>query len=120
MKKLFFMLLAGLGISCSAMAGNMADNNLPNNNTVTIAEAMTLADNTPVMIIATVSENLGNSKYSLTDNSGNMVVEIGDNDWVGVVAQPGNTILIQGTIDAQGNENVEIDVESATVQQPQQ
>ena len=117
MKKLFLMLLTGIGITFAAQAADIPADTNAQNNPVTIAEAMTMANNTPVIIVATVIQNLGNGQYSLKDSSGDVIVQIDNNDWMGVMAQPSDTIMIQGTIDAEGNENVEIDVESATVQQ---
>ena len=116
MNKIFFILCAGLGVwALQVQAEDMADSS--NTATVTISEAMKMPDDATVMIIGTITENLGNEKYKLKDNSGEVIVEIDNDDWVGVAATPGNTVQIMGEIDRDGNENIEIDVESATVQQ---
>lgn len=116
MNKIFFILCAGLGVwALQVQAEDMADSS--NTATVTISEAMQMPDDANVMIIGTITENLGNGKYKLKDNSGEVIIEIDNDDWVGVAATPGNTVQIMGEIDRDGNENIEIDVESATVQQ---
>ncbi len=116
MNKIFVVLLAGLGVyALQVQADDMADNS--NMTAVTISEAMQMPDDSNVMIIGTITENLGNEKYKLKDNSGEVIVEIDNDDWVGVAATPGSTVQIMGEIDRNGNENIEIDVESATVQQ---
>lgn len=117
MKKLLMTILVVSGcFAFQAQAENMGTA-ADESDMITISEAMELSNNTPVMLMGTITENQGNGKYLLKDNSGQTIVIIEDGDWIGVVAQPGNMVQIQGTIDRNGNETFQIDASSAMVQQ---
>ena len=120
MKKFFVLFCATLGFYAFHAQAEAMNNNASTENqvaTVTIGEALTMPDDTSVIIVGTLTENLGDEKYKLKDNSGEVIIEIDNDEWVGVAAVPGNMVQIQGEIDRDGNESVEIDVESAKVQQ---
>ena len=117
MKKVFLVLLSCFGFYAFQTQADDMSSNTSDNAVVTIGEALQMPDDTDVVIVGTVVENLGDEKYRLKDNSGEIIVEIDTDDWIGVAATPGNMVQIQGEIDRHGNGNIEIDVESATVQQ---
>lgn len=78
----------------------------------TVAEALKMNDDTPVVLVGKIEKNLGNEKYQFSDKTGSIVVEIDDEDWRGQVVKPENTVEIRGEIDKEllGTPEVDVDV----------
>ncbi len=77
----------------------------------TVAEALKLKDDTPVVLIGKIEKNLGNEKYQFSDGTGSIVVEIDDEDWRGLTVKPEDTVEISGEIDKEfmGTPKVDVD-----------
>ncbi len=78
----------------------------------TVAEALKMNDDTPVVLVGKIEKNLGNEKYQFSDKTGSIVVEIDDEDWRGQVVKPENTVEIRGEIDKEllGTPEIDVDV----------
>ena len=75
----------------------------------TVAEALKLSDDTPVVLVGKIEKNLGHEKYLFNDASGSVIVEIDDDDWNGVNVTPADTIEIRGEVDKEMLKDTEID-----------
>lgn len=67
--------------------------------TSTVAEAVKLSDDQPVVLVGQIEQSLGDEKYLFKDASGSVTVEIDDEDWRGVNVTPADTIEISGEVD---------------------
>lgn len=83
----------------------------------TVAEALKMNDDTPVVLTGKIEKNMGNEKYQFNDNTGTIVVEIDDEDWKGQVVKPENTVEIRGEIDKEMLGTPEVDVDVITLKQ---
>lgn len=118
MKKILLMFIAAAGLCAFQVQAEDMDAAMDNNDdeVMTISEAVLLANNSPVMIVGTITEDFGNGKYMLKDDSGETIVIIEEDDWEGMAAKPGNTVHVNGTVNHTDQQNVEIDAISAMVQ----
>jgi len=116
MKKTIFVTSLALivGFCSSSFAQNTPT--IQQTPTVTVVEALQLNDDTPVVLIGTITQSLGDEKYQFTDNTGTVVVEIDDEDLNGINVNNGETVQIVGEVDKNGN-IVEIDVDTITLKQ---
>ena len=79
-----------------------------------VAEALKLNDDTPVVLVGQIEKSLGDEKYLFKDASGSVTVEIDNENWRGVTVTPKDTIVIQGEIDKDFFKT-EIDVDSVAL-----
>lgn len=109
MKKLLSTSVLGLavGVSFNAMAAFQG----PEAGVTTVAEALKMRDDSPVVLTGQIEKNLGNEKYQFKDATGTVVVDIDNEDWRGVDVTPANTITIRGEVD-KDMFTTEIDVDS--------
>ena len=77
---------------------------------VSVAQALELSDDAQVRLSGVITESLGDEKYRFQDDSGNLVVEIDDDEWRGLEATPETRVTLWGEIDKDWNQ-VELDVE---------
>lgn len=85
------------------------------NTTLTVAEALKLSDEANVTLTGQIVNSLGDEKYTFKDATGEVIVEIDDEDWQGRKVTPENTITISGEIDKEMFEPTKIDVETFTI-----
>lgn len=76
----------------------------------TVAEALKMSDDTPVVLRGKIEKSLGDEKYQFNDGTGIIVVEIDDDEWNGVVVKPENTVELRGEIDKDMMQAPEVDV----------
>jgi len=111
MKKISLFAMLAIVPMCGAMA---AQNKNMNNNQPTywsVTEVMTLPDNSPVVMRGRITKNIGEQMYLFEDSSGNIVMEIDEEDWNGNTVRVNDIVTIYGKVD-KGDNSVEIDVES--------
>ena len=119
MKKLLTVsaLALTLAISSTAFANNNTTGGFtgPGASTlnITVADALKLKDDAPVILSGKIEKSLGNEKYQFTDGTGIVIVEIDDEDWNGTNVTPEDTIEIRGEIDKDFTK-LEIDVDTVT------
>ena len=113
MKKALFM--TGFVLAAGVFSQAFAENMVRTVPATTVSEALLMDDDTPVALIGTVSEKIGDEKYNFKDATGTIVVEIDDEDWNGINPSVNDIVVITGEIDKEGN-IVEIDVETIALQ----
>lgn len=125
MKKISVLTLLALVPVCGAIAGpgmknhNMNQNMNSNKNMMmknqptywSVTEVMTLPDNTPVTMRGRITQNMGDSIYVFEDSSGNIMMEIDEEDWNGNTVRVNDIVTVYGTVD-KGDNYIEIDVNS--------
>lgn len=122
MKKL--LLSTVLAVSAIAIANNaLAEKNMgggftgpeAKNSYVTAEQAKNMSDDTYVTLRGTIKENLGNEKYTFSDASGTIVVEIDNDDWNGLSVKPTDMVEIKGEVDTHWNKPADVDVDVISV-----
>ncbi len=114
MKKFFLALVAIFaftGVSNAQFNGPSAVANTP----MTIKQALSLQDDSKVVLQGHIINGLGDEKYTFSDGTDQIVVEIDDEDWAGRKVTPENTVEIFGEVDKDTLKPTEIDVDSFTV-----
>ena len=112
--------VVALGLSTSALASGFTGPQQaggfqgPGLAPSSVAEALKLNDDTPVVLVGQIEKSLGAEKYLFKDASGSVTVEIDNEDWRGVTVTPKDTIVIQGEIDKDFFKT-EIDVDSVAL-----
>ena len=112
--------VVALGLSTSALASGFTGPQQaggfqgPGLAPSSVAEALKLNDDTPVVLVGQIEKSLGDEKYLFKDASGSVTVEIDNEDWRGVTVTPKDTIDIQGEIDKDFFKT-EIDVDSVAL-----
>lgn len=112
--------VVALGLSISALASGFTGPQQaggfqgPGLAPSSVAEALKLNDDTPVVLVGQIEKSLGDEKYLFKDASGSVTVEIDNEDWRGVTVTPKDTIVIQGEIDKDFFKT-EIDVDSVAL-----
>lgn len=112
--------VVALGLSASALASGFTGPQQaggfqgPGLAPSSVAEALKLNDDTPVVLVGQIEKSLGDEKYLFKDASGSVTVEIDNEDWRGVTVTPKDTIVIQGEIDKDFFKT-EIDVDSVAL-----
>lgn len=87
----------------------------PNQSTMTVAEVLTMRDDTPVVLTGKIDNALGDEKYQFTDGTGSIVIEVDDDSWRNVQITPNDTVQIRGDVD-KGWFSTEIDVDEVVKQ----
>ena len=105
MKKIFLLVLCSLIISGTSFAAFIEQAE----SFVTVQNAKDLKDETPVRLKGKITKNLGDDKYSFSDDTGVIIVEIDDEDWNGKDVTASDIIIIDGEVD-KGFLSSEIDV----------
>ncbi len=83
----------------------------PTTASATVAEALKMSDDTPVVLRGKIEKSLGDEKYQFNDGTGVIVVEIDDDEWNGVTVKPENTVELRGEIDKDMMQTPEVDVD---------
>lgn len=81
----------------------------------TVKAALAARDDTPVVLVGQIVNSLGDEKYTFRDSTGEVIVEIDDEDWRGVRVTPENTVELYGEVDKEVFESTKIDVKSVVV-----
>lgn len=112
--------VVALGLSTSALASGFTGPQQaggfqgPGLAPSSVAEALKLNDDTPVVLVGQIEKSLGDEKYLFKDASGSVTMEIDNEDWRGVTVTPKDTIVLQGEIDKDFFKT-EIDVDSVAL-----
>ena len=82
---------------------------------VTVAQAKTFTNETPVVLVGTITQHLGKNKYTFRDTSGEITVEIGKRLVNSITFGPNDRVEITGKADNEWTRNgpkYEIEVRS--------
>ena len=72
---------------------------IDNGSITTTRDVKSMKDNTPVQLEGYITKSLGDDKYTFTDNTGSIIVEIDDEDWKGIDVTPTDKVRLTGEID---------------------
>lgn len=86
--------------------GGFVGNSAP---AATVAQALKMRDDSWVGLTGRISKQVGDEKYSFSDGTGTIIVDIDNEDWHGLVVGPSDTIYIEGELDKDFG-RVELDV----------
>ena len=81
----------------------------------TVQQALTMRDDTIVVLTGHIINSLGDEKYMFRDDTGEVIIEIDDEDWHGITVKPEDLIEIVGEVDKEFMEKTKIDVKSFTI-----
>ena len=118
MKKTLLMLFASCifaNISYAQLGGGFEGPSGANNATVTVKQALSMRDESNVVLKGHIVNSLGDEKYTFSDGTAEIIIEIDDEDWAGRKITPENTIEIYGEVDKEMFEPTKIDVDSFNV-----
>lgn len=123
MKKIFLALitifasvqLANAQFTNNQNAGGFNGPRAPSMKTITVQQALDMSDDSIVVLEGKIANSLGDEKYLFKDNTGEVIIEIDDEDWHGVNVTPDTTLEIVGELDKEFMEKTKIDVKSFTV-----
>ena len=115
MKKLLLSLICVLLAAANAQAKDKHKNKgfvfVPENVVVeTVADAKDKADDTLVVLQGQIVKALGDDKYQFTDETGEIILDIDQEDFDGVTVTEGEIIQITGDIDKEMMKPAEVDV----------
>ena len=115
MKKLLLSLICVLLAAANAQAKDKHKNKgfvfVPENVVVeTVANAKDKADDTLVVLQGQIVKALGDDKYQFTDETGEIILDIDQEDFDGVTVTEGEIIQITGDIDKEMMKPTEVDV----------
>ena len=115
MKKLLLSLICAILAVTSVQAKDKHKNKgfmfVPENVVVeTVADAKNKADDTIVVLQGQIVKALGDDKYQFTDETGEIVLDIDQDDFDGVTVVEGEIIQITGEIDKEMMKPTEVDV----------
>ena len=110
-----FAMYASMNIANAQAIGGFEGPNANQPNVITVQEALNLNDEAKVVLRGNIINSLGDEKYTFKDASGEVVVEIDDEDWHGMKVTPENTVEIIGDVDKEANEPTTIDVDVITI-----
>ncbi|AUX84741.1 MULTISPECIES: NirD/YgiW/YdeI family stress tolerance protein [Acinetobacter] len=83
---------------------------------ITVKQALTLKDDTPVKLKGYVVKALGDEKYQFQDHTGSITVDIDDELWRGQPVSAKTPVTLTGEVDIDylPTKRVEIDVDTLT------
>ncbi|OLQ84334.1 hypothetical protein BIY21_05470 [Vibrio ponticus] len=77
----------------------------------TVKQANDAADDSAVLLTGNIIESIGNETYLFKDETGQIQIEIDDEDWMGVDVTPNDRVVIRGEVDSEWS-TPKIDVDS--------
>ena len=110
-----FAIYASMNIANAQTTGGFEGPSANQPAAITVQEALKLNDEAKVVLQGNIINSLGDEKYTFKDATGEIVVEIDDEDWRGVKATPEKTVEIVGEVDKDANEPTTIDVDVVTI-----
>ena len=76
----------------------------------TVAQALKMKDDAKAVLRGNIVKQVGHEKYLFKDATGEIVIEIDDDDWGGVTVGPQDTVELIGEVDKDFNK-IEFDVD---------
>lgn len=78
----------------------------------TVADAKDKADDTIVVLQGYIAKSLGGDKYAFTDKTGEIIIEIDDDEFDGVSVTSGELIEIMGEVDKDSKKPAKVEVKT--------
>lgn len=82
---------------------------------ITVQQALKKADDTHVILQGHIVNSLGDEKYTFKDATGEVIVEIDNEDWHGLKVTPEDMVEIAGDVDKEMFKQTKIDVDSISI-----
>ncbi|HDU8582672.1 MAG: YgiW/YdeI family stress tolerance OB fold protein [Morganella morganii] len=104
----------GPGATAAATTTTAAQNggfSGPDARKMTVADALKLSDDAPVVLRGTIVRQLDNKHYEFKDSTGTIRAEISPKRWGGLKVTPQDEIEVEGEIDKEWNKT-ELDVKA--------
>lgn len=79
-------------------------------NTVTVAEAKQLADETAVTLSGVIVKRIRGDHFQLNDGSGSIDIDVDDDFWKPMGLKAGDQVKVMGKVDTQSGQSANIDV----------
>ena len=112
MKKLGILLASGFLIFISiSLYAQQSGFRGPRAQAITVAEALTLRDDSPVVLRGYVIRFLGNKRYLFSDGTGTITIEIERRVWGNLSIDENDLVEITGEIDRDRN-RIEVEVDT--------
>ena len=114
MKKIL-LTVAFLGAALPAMAKDNSKGFIfvPENVVIeSVADVKNKSDETLVVMQGQIVKALGDEKYMFTDNTGEIIIEIDDDDFNGVSVTAGEMVEISGEVDKEMMKPAKVEVKS--------
>ncbi len=116
MKKIFFGIICASVLNIPANADFVQTGGFNGEVKITtVQDASKLRDDSPVVLQGNIINSLGDEKYTFTDQTGQITIEIDDEDWRGINVTPDTTVEIYGEVDKGFFKKTKIDVNSIRV-----
>ncbi|EGU43381.1 hypothetical protein VII00023_16155 [Vibrio ichthyoenteri ATCC 700023] len=80
-----------------------------------VSDALKANDDSFVILTGNITKSLGNELYLFSDKSGQIEIEIDDDNWMGVDVTPTDTVIIRGEVDSEWT-TPQIDVDTIKLQ----
>ena len=114
-KKFLLSLICVLAVAANAQAKDKHKNQgfvfVPENVVIeTVADAKDKADDTIVVLQGQIVKALGHDKYQFTDETGEIILDIDEDDFNGVTVTEGEMIEITGEVDKEMMKPTEVNV----------
>lgn len=114
MRKLIAILLISFSVAnvSYAQVGGFKGPSGANTAPITVKQALDSWDDTKVVLRGHIVNALGHEKYTFTDGTTEVIIEIDDEDWAGRTITPEDTVEIYGEVDKDMFRATEIDVDT--------
>lgn len=114
MKKILLTLLClGAAVPALAKDANKGFIFVPQNVVIeTVADVKNKSDDTWVVMQGQIVKALGDDKYSFTDKTGEIIIEIDNDDFNGVTVTSGEMLEITGEVDKDMMKPAKVDVKA--------
>ena len=87
----------------------------PSLEVVTVEQAKSLPDETPVLLQGKIIKALDDEDYTFADETGTIVIEVDDDVWQGVYISEDDFVEIKGEIDKEILSKIKISVDSIRI-----
>jgi len=115
MKKILLTMLC-VGVALPAMAKNHNKGGfvfVPQNVAIeTVQDVKNKSDDTFVVMQGKIAKALGDDKYAFTDKTGEIVIEIDNDEFNGVTVMEGEMLEISGDVDKEMMKDAKVDVKT--------
>lgn len=110
------VLTSGLTITGLSYAQPVNQSALVPTTSVSVKDALTFKDNTPVKLQGQVVKSLGDEKYQFRDKTGVITVDIDDELWQGRPVSPTTHITLIGEVDIDYKPMKRVEIEADQIQ----
>lgn len=115
-KQLFFMTLCATAMNVQAEREAGGFSGPDARELVSVVDALSMPDDSNVRLSGHIVKTIGDEKYEFRDVTGILVLEIDDEDWLGLNVSPDTKVEIAGEVDREPN-GVEFEVDTIRLTQ---